>query len=287
MEMTRRGWMGAAGALAAGALAGAQDEKKVVKKGKLKQGACLWCWQSRKVTLLDLCKAGAEMGLACIDLVGPKEWKVVQDHGLAVSTGMVGAGGINEGLNEPKHHDTIVRAFEANLPKAKEAGVRNVICFFGKRNGMSDAEGIDHSIACLNRVKAVAEENKVAIVIEILNSKVDHKDYIGDRTPYCLAILRAVNSPYVKLLYDIYHAQIMEGDVIRTIRDHAQWIGHYHTGGNPGRAEIDETQELQYVPISRAVVKTAFAGYYCHEFIPKKADPIQSLREAVALCDVE
>ena len=151
---------------------------------------------------------------------------------------------------------------------------------------MEDGPAIDNSVACLEKIKPLAEEHKVTVIMELLNSKVNHPDYIGDRTPYCVEIVKRVNSPFVKVLYDIYHAQIMEGDVIRTIQTNHQYFGHYHTGGNPGRAEIDETQELQYVPITKAVLATNYEGYYAHEFIPKKADPIQSLRDAVALCDV-
>jgi len=288
MNLSRREAIVGAGALTLSAMTPADAQDKTVKKGKIKQGACLWCWTSRKVTLEQLCKAGAEMGLACIDLVKPEGWKVVRDHGLAVSTGLVGAGSIANGVNDKKHHDTILRAFEENIPKAAAEGVRNVIVMFGNRvPGMSDPEAIDNSIECLNKAKVIAEASKVTIVLEILNSKVDHAGYIGDNSAYCLKIIKAVNSSYVKYLYDIYHAQIMEGDVMRTIQKESQWIGHYHTGGNPGRAEIDETQELNYVAITKAVIKTGFAGYYAHEFIPKKADPIQSLRDAVALCDVE
>lgn len=291
MEITRRAALLAPGALALGSAglasaAPAQEGGKVVRIGKVKQSVARWCFG--KIPLPELAKACAEMGMAGIDLLGPNEWKIVKDHGLVVTTGMVGAGGIGEGLNDPKHHDRIVRAFEENIPKAAAEGVPNVICFFGNRvPGMSDQEAIDNSIACLNRCKPIAEQHKVTIVIEILNSKVDHKGYIGDNTPYCFKILKAVNSPYVKLLYDIYHAQIMEGDVIRTIQQNHAWIGHYHTGGNPGRGEIDETQELNYAAITKAVLRTGFQGYYAHEFIPKRPDPLKSLRQAVALCDVD
>jgi hydroxypyruvate isomerase len=287
MELSRREAIVGAGALAlAAAAAGAQDDRRVVKKGKIKQSVARWCFG--KIPLPELAKACAEMGMAGIDLLKPEEWKVAKDHGLVCTTALVGAGSIAHGLNDKKHHETILRAFEENIPKAAAEGVPNVIVMFGNRvAGMSDAEAVDNSVECLNKAKGIAEANKVTIVIEILNSKVDHKGYIGDNTPYCLKVIKAVNSPYVKLLYDIYHAQIMEGDVIRTIQNEHQWIGHYHTGGNPGRGEIDDSQELNYVAITRAVIKTGFTGYYAHEFIPKRPDPLKSLREAVALCDVE
>jgi hydroxypyruvate isomerase len=168
---------------------------------------------------------------------------------------------------------------------AAKVGVPNVITFFGNRRGRTDEDAIANCVKALNRVKSAAETHGVTVCVELLNSKVNHKDYHGDRTAFGVAVVSAVNSPRVKLLYDIYHMQIMEGDVIRTIQDHHQWIAHYHTGGVPGRNEIDATQELNYAPISRAIADTGFTGYLAHEFVPKR-EPLQSLREAVALCTV-
>ena len=258
---------------------------RVVKKGRIKQSACFWCYEMKKVSLEDLCRAGAEMGLSAIDLLNPSQWETARGHGLRCSVGMIGAGSIPDGLNSRANHDRIIRALEENVPLAAKAGVPSVIVFFGNRRGMGDAEAIANSVACLNRAKVIAERHGVNVVMELLNSKVDHKDYIGDRTSYGVEVVRQVNSPRVKLLYDIYHMQIMEGDVIRTIRDNHQFIAHYHTGGNPGRNEIDETQELYYPAICRAILDTGFDGYLAHEFIPKR-EPLRSLREAVALCDV-
>jgi hydroxypyruvate isomerase len=280
----------AAGA-AALAAARTQDDAKPARKARLKQSACLWCWQARKVDLKGLCKAAVEFGMPGIDLVRPDEWAVVKDHGLTVSTAIVGAGSIAEGLNHKDNHDKIVKAFEEHIPRAAREGVPNVICFFGNRHyknekGMEDAEAIDNSIACLNRCKAVAEEHKVTIIIELLNSLVDHADYLGDRTEYGARIVSAVNSPRVKLLYDIYHMQIMEGNVIATIRKHKDLIAHYHTGGVPGRHEIDHSQELYYPAVARAIAETGFTGFVAQEFIPARPDPIQSLKEALAICDV-
>jgi hydroxypyruvate isomerase len=178
-----------------------------------------------------------------------------------------------------------VSSLRAGIPKAASAGVPNVITFFGNRRGLTDAQGIANAVAALNRVKGVAEDHGVTVCVELLNSKVDHKDYHGDRTAFGVEVMSAVNSPRVKLLYDIYHMQIMEGDVIRTIRTHQQWIGHYHTGGVPGRHEIDDTQELNYATIARAIAETGFTGYFAHEFVPVR-DPLTSLRDAVALCAV-
>jgi hydroxypyruvate isomerase len=197
-----------------------------------------------------------------------------------------GLGGrIEHGLNDPANHDAIVSGLQAGIPQAARAGVPNVITFFGNRRGRSDSEAVANCVAALNRVKGVAEDHGVTICIELLNSKVNHKDYQGDRTPFGVEVVAAVNSPRVKLLYDIYHMQIMEGDVIRTIREHQQWIAHYHTGGVPGRNEIDDTQELNYATIARAIADTGFNGFFAHEFVPLR-EPLTSLRAAVELCDI-
>jgi hydroxypyruvate isomerase len=271
------------GAMAAGPARAAQ-EGKVVKIGKIKQSVSKWCFGKYKLD--EFCKICKEIGLVGIDLVGPGEWKQIRDAGLIPTMGS-GAGSIPDGIQDPKNHDKIVQKLEEVMPKAAAEGVPNVITFFGNRKGMEDGPAIENSIACLQRCKPIAEANKVTLAVEYLNSRVDHKDYLGDRTPYCVKIVSAVNSPYVKILWDIYHAQIMEGDIIRTIQKNNQWFGHYHTGGNPGRNEIDEGQELNYAAICKAILKTGYTGYVAHEFIPKKADPIKSLRDAAALCDVD
>ncbi|MFI5184341.1 MAG: hydroxypyruvate isomerase family protein, partial [Vicinamibacteria bacterium] len=179
----------------------------------------------------------------------------------------------------------IVNGLLKTLPKAAEAGVPNLIAFFGNRNGRPDAESIKNSVTGLNRVKDAAEKAGVTVCVELLNSKVDHKDYQGDRTWFGLEVVKQVASPRVKLLYDIYHMQIMEGDIIRTIRDHHEWIGHFHTGGVPGRHELDDTQELNWGAVAKAIADTGYKGYIAHEFVPTR-DPLTSLREAVTLCDV-
>ena len=288
-RITRREALAAAGAAAIGSTmtgtAGAQDQGSVVKKGRLKQSVCRWCYQ--RIPLDDFCKSVAGLGLKAMDLLQPEEWEVAAKYGLICSTGYPGKGGgtIPDGLNNKALHDEIVKTFETVLPKAKQAGVPNLITFFGNRKGMGDSEAIDNSVAVLNRIKPMAESAGVTVVVELLNSKVDHKDYQGDHTDFGVKVMKQVNSPRIKLLYDIYHMQIMEGDIIRTIRDNKEWIAHYHTGGVPGRNELDATQELQWATIANALVDMGYTGYMAHEFIPKR-DPIASLREAVILCDI-
>ena len=280
---TRREVLTAAIALAAAPLRLRAQAPRVVKNGRLKQSVSRWPYA--KIPLPDFCRALADMGLPAIDLLEMNEWQVARDHGLVVSMGYAGGGSIPDALNVRANHDAIVRNFEENIPRAAAARVPNIITFFGNKRGMPDAEAIDNCVAGLNRVKRVAEDHGVTICVELLNSKVNHKDYQGDHTSFGVQVMRAVDSPRVKLLYDIYHMQIMEGDVIRTIRDNHQYIAHYHTGGVPGRHELDDTQELNWKAIAQAVLDTAFSGYFAHEFVPTR-DPLTSLREAVALCDV-
>lgn len=255
----------------------------LIKNGRLKQSVCRWCYS--KVPDDVFFKAVADMGLTAVDLLTEKEWPVAAKYGLTCSMGSGGGGTITDGINVKANHDEIVKNMERTIPLAAKAKVPNVITFFGNRRGMSDAEATDNCVIALNRIKKVAEDNGVTVCIELLNSKVDHKDYHGDHSQFGVNIVKQVNSPRVKLLYDIYHMQIMEGDVIRTIRDNKEWFAHYHTGGVPGRHELDATQELQWPTICRAIIETGFQGYMAQEFIPTR-DPITSLREAVALCDV-
>ncbi|MGQ0732315.1 MAG: hydroxypyruvate isomerase family protein [Acidobacteriota bacterium] len=246
----------------------------------LTQSVCRWPFA--KMPLRDFCRSVADLGLTAIDLLPPEEWPVAREFGLGCSMGSGLGGTIPDGLNDPAHHEAIVKGLTQGIPRAADAGVPNVITFFGNRRGRPDQDAIAHSVAALERVAPVAERYGVTVCIEMLNSKVDHRDYQGDRTAYGVAVVSAVNSPRVKLLYDIYHMQIMEGDVIRTLGEHQRWIAHYHTAGVPGRHEIDETQELYYPAIFRAIRDTGFAGHVAHEFIPLR-DPITSLREAVAI----
>jgi hydroxypyruvate isomerase len=285
MPLPRRDALRIAGLAALGTSFARADAHGQAPPGqaRLTQSVCQWCYA--RMPLRDFFAQVAALGLTAVDLLTDDQWPVAREYGLTCSMGNLGAGSIRDGLNNPAHHATLIAAMTSGIPRARAAGVPNVICFFGNRGTIADADGIRHSIACLNQVKGLAEDHGVTICVELLNSKVDHKDYSGDRTAYGAEIVRAVGSQRVKLLYDIYHMQIMEGDVIRTIRTHQDVIGHYHTAGVPGRHELDASQELQYPAIVRAIVATGFTGYLAHEFTPER-DPMTSLREAVTLCTV-
>lgn len=259
--------------------------QRVVKNGRLKQSVSWWPYQ-RHFKLPEFCKAIADMGLTAIDLLEEKDWDTARNNGLVCSMGYPSEGAkIPDGLNNKANLDVIVRGLEKTIPAARKMGVPNLIAFFGNRRGTSDAEAIENCMIGLNRIKKIAEDHEVTVCLELLNSKVDHKDYQGDRTSFGLQIIKAVGSPRVRLLYDIYHMQIMEGDIIRTIRENHQYIAHYHTGGVPGRHELDATQELNWATVCKAIADLGFKGYVAHEFVPTR-DPLTSLREAVALCDV-
>jgi hydroxypyruvate isomerase len=279
--MTRRSAVQvAAGTLALGSSLGGQP---AARKGRLKQSVSRWNFQ--KIPLDDLCRAAAEMGLSGIDLVGPDEWPTIRKYGL-VPAMTSGAGSIPDAWNRKENHDRLEKEIIANLKRAAENKLPNVITFSGNRRGMSDEEGRDNCILGLKRVAKVAEDVGVTICVELLNSKVDHKDYMCDHTRWGVEVCKGVDSQRVKLLYDIYHMQIMEGDVIRTIRDNFAWIGHFHTAGVPGRHQLDDTQELQYKPIAKAIAELNFQGYFAHEFTPTGNDPLGWLRHAVELCTV-
>jgi len=274
-----------AAALVGAAAPTAEGETPAVRRGRLRQSVARWCYSSMPIE--ELCAAVAGLGMPAIDLLEIDEWPVAKDHGLVISVGMPNAGTIEEGINDPRNHEAIIDGFRTNIPKAAAADVPSVITFFGNHvGGMRREDAVQNSVACMRECARIAEDHGVTIVIEMLNSKVDHIGYIGDTTAWGVEIVEAVGSERVKLLYDIYHMQIMEGDVIRTIRDNHQFFAHYHTGGVPGRAEIDETQELFYPAIVRAILATGFDGYFAHEFVPRNDDPIGSLEAAVKLCDV-
>jgi hydroxypyruvate isomerase len=254
--------------------------------GRLKQSCCRW---TSNAPLPDLCRRLKSMGFAGIDLIFPDEWPFVNDCGLSVSMGYASRREkfIEVGFKDPAHHPMLLKELETAIPLAKQAGVRNLIAMFGNRNpAIEDGAAIEHCVAGLSRIAPLAVESGVTICVELLNSKVDHRGYQGDRTAFGAAVMQGVDSPNVKLLYDIYHMQIMEGDVIRTIRDNIKWIGHFHTAGVPGRHEINDTQELNYRGIATAIADLNFNGYLAHEFTATRADPFVSLAEAVEICTV-
>jgi hydroxypyruvate isomerase len=285
MSWTRRGLIRTGVSLAAvGALASpgrADDRKRVVTKGRLKQSACRWCYG--KIELDELCSAAAQMGLVGLDLMRPDDFPTLKKYGLVCT--MTSSGSLADGLCDPKFHEASIQSAVEAIEATGKEGWRNVICFSGNARGMDPKTGMDHCVKAIKEIVPVAEKARVILNMELLNSKVDHADYMCDNSPWGVELVKRVGSPNFKLLFDIYHMQIMEGDVIRTIEKHRDAFGHFHTGGNPGRHEIDESQELNYKAIAQAIVETGFDGFMAHEFIPVR-DPLTSLAEAVALCDV-
>jgi hydroxypyruvate isomerase len=253
------------------------------RRGRIRQSVCRWCYS--RIPVDQLAAYAATIGLRGVDLLQPEEYEIPRRYGLVCTMGYAGGGEIGKGLNRVENHAGIEAAFRTNIPLAAKAGVPNVITFSGNRGGMSGEEGARNTIAGLNRVKKIAEDHGVTVCLELLNSKRDHHDYMCDHTSWGVGVVREVNSPNVKLLYDIYHMQIMEGDLIETIRGNMAWIGHFHTGGVPGRHELDGTQEVQWDGVMRAIADAGFGGYVAHEFVPV-GDPLESLRRAVELCDV-
>ncbi len=255
----------------------------VQRKGRIRQSVCQWCYPH--IAVDQLAEYASQIGLRGVDLLQPEQYETPRRYGLICTMGYAGGGEIGKALNRVENHAAIEQAFRTNIPMAAKAGVPNVITFSGNRAGLSDDEGARNTITGLNRVKKIAEDHGVTICVELLNSKRDHHDYMCDHTAWGVRVAQEVNSPSVKLLYDIYHMQIMEGDLIETIRQNIQWIGHFHTGGVPGRHELNGTQEIQWDAVMRAIADTGFKGYVAHEFVPA-ADPLTSLRQAADLCDV-
>jgi hydroxypyruvate isomerase len=262
-------------------------------KGRINHSACKWCYKG--IALDDLCRAGKEMGLTSIELTDPPDFPTLQKHGLA--TAIVSfptiknsedkaIGSIPHGFNNPANHDLLVQAYEPHLKACAEFGAKNVICFSGNRNGMSDEQGLENCVAGLKKVLPIAEKLGVTLVMELLNSRVNHADYQCDKSAWGVELCKRLGSENFKLLFDIYHMQIMEGDIIATIKRDHQYFAHYHTGGVPGRAEIDDSQELFYPAIMRAIVDTGYKGYVGQEFIPARKDKLASLKQAVGICDV-
>jgi hydroxypyruvate isomerase len=253
-------------------------------KGKVNHSVCKWCYPD--ISLEDLSVAGKDIGLSSIELLTVEEIPTVKKHGLTCAMVSGVPGGITKGLNRLENHDTIVEWFEATAPKAAALETRQIICFSGNRSGMADEQGIKNCAIGIKRLLPIAEKNNVMLSMELLNSKVNHADYMCDLSVWGVALCEAVGSERFKLLYDIYHMQIMEGDMIATIKKNHKWYSHYHTGGVPGRNEIDETQEIYYPAVVKAIVATGFDGFIAQEFIPKRADKIASLKQGVQICDV-
>jgi len=276
--------MAVAGASLAHRLSAAEAVLDGNLKGKVNHSVCRWCYND--IPLEDLCKAANSIGLTSIELTGPEEWPILKKYGLTSALPWGAGKGIVDGFNNPALHDELVKSYTEVIPKAAAAGLNQIICFSGNRKGLDDEKGIENCAIGLKRLMPIAEKYKVTMVMELLNSKVNHPDYQCDHTPWGVALCDKIGSDRFKLLYDIYHMQIMEGDVIATIKKYQKYIAHYHTGGVPGRNEIDDTQELNYPAIMKAILETGFKGYVAQEFIPKREDKIASLRQGVQICDV-
>lgn len=290
-QLSRRTFIRNISLAAGGTIVGALNQKgysieieeleRSVKKGRINQSVSRWCYG--KLSLDELCIAVKKLGLKAIDLLEPNDFPTVKKHGLVCS--MVSTHSLTNGINKKENHEQCLARIRTAIDAAAEYKFPNVISFPGNRAGMPDDVGIENSATALKEIVGYAEKKKVTVCLEYLNSKVDHKDYMFDNMAWGVEVCKKVGSERVKILYDIYHAQIMEGDIIRTINTYKEYIGHYHTGGNPGRNEIDETQELYYPAIMRAIAESRFTGYVAHEFVPKR-DPLTSLSQAVKICDV-
>jgi hydroxypyruvate isomerase len=251
--------------------------------GRLKQSACRWCYG--KISLDDLCRNAQRIGLKGIDLINAPDWPTAKKYGLVPS--MVGGNAkIPDGFNRLENHEKLIGDLKELITQVAEAGLPNVIAFSGNRKGMPDGEGLANCVTGLNRIKKFAEEKGVTVNLELLNSKINHKDYMADHVAWGAEMCKKIDSPRVKLLYDIYHMQIMEGDIIRNIRDNYAYLGHFHTGGNPDRHELNDKQELNWRAVATAIADLGYQGYFAHEFVPIAPDPIKSLEEAYELCKV-
>jgi hydroxypyruvate isomerase len=253
-------------------------------KNNINHSVCQWCYNS--IPLEDLAIAAKEIGLKSVELLGPDKWAIVIKHGLTCAMAYGTDTGLNKGFNDPTLHEKFLKDYTSSIPKAADAGLKSVICFSGNTNGLSSEQGLENCAKGLEPIVKIAQKYNITMQMELLNSKVDHKDYQCDHTEWGVKLCEKLGSPNFQLLYDIYHMQIMEGDVIATIRKYNKYIGHYHTGGVPGRNEIDETQELYYPAIMQAIVDTGFKGFVAQEFIPKRPDKLASLKHGVGICDV-
>lgn len=270
----------AAAAAAPAALAAQQE--RVIRNGRIRQSVCKWCYG--RMPLEELAAASKAMGLESVEILDATDFPTLQEYGL--SCAMTNSHGIPKGLNDPANHEACLEAIKTSIDATAEAGFPNVITFSGNRDGMPDSEGLENCVTALKQITGHAEHKGVTICMELLNSKVNHADYMADNMPWLVELVDRVGSDRFKILYDIYHAQVMEGDVIRTIRDYHEHIGHYHTAGNPGRNELDEDQELYYPAIMRAILETGYKGIVGQEFIPKGEDKLAALAHGVRVCDV-
>jgi len=279
-------FLAASGALA-GFLPWLEGASAAELKGRIKQSVCLWCYggfmKKNSMTLDQFCAAAAALGLKSVELTGPKEWPTLKQHGLICA--MVPSHGIPKGFNRPANHEECLAKVRKGIDDAADAGFPNVITFSGNREGMNDEEGLANSIAGLKKIAGYAEQKKITVCLEFLNS-INHKDYMADTTQWCSKLVHGVGSPRVKVLYDIYHAGMMKENVAEDIKKHADCWGHYHTGGLPGRNEIDGTQTLDYAALMQAIVATGYQGFVGQEFIPKRPEALKSLEQAVKICDV-
>ena len=268
-------------------MASCDDVKNQALKGTINHSVCHWTYNF--LTLDELCAAVKNIGFSAIDLVGPKDWNILKKHGVFSSMCNGAEISLTEGWNDRQYHATLLKNYTEHINLVAEAGYRNLICFSGNRRGMDDETGLQNCTEGLKQIMALAEKKGVVIHMELLNSKIDHKDYMCDHTAWGVELCKGIGSPNFKLLYDIYHMQIDEGDVIRTIKNNSAYIGHYHTAGVPGRNEIDESQELYYPAIMEAIKQTGFTDYVAQEFIPTGKDTkekISALKKAVHTCDV-
>ncbi|NUQ23450.1 MAG: TIM barrel protein [Saprospiraceae bacterium] len=253
-------------------------------KGRINHSVCRWCYND--IPLEQFCQAVKDLGIPAIDLIGPKEWHVLQKYGLYSSMCNGAEISLTEGWNNPQYHDTLLKNYSEIIPLVAKNGYSQVICFSGNRKGMDDETGLKNCVTGLQKLMPLAEKYKVTVVMELFNSKIDHKDYMCDKSVWGIELAKQLGSERFKLLYDIYHMQINEGDIIRTIRDYHPYFSHYHTAGVPGRHEINESQELNYPAIMRAIADTGFKGYVAQEFIPTRDDKIGALRQAIEICDI-
>jgi hydroxypyruvate isomerase len=275
---------GTVGMMAANAMPQKPGATGLKLKGNINHSACYWCYNT--IPLEEFLQHLNTLGIKAIDLVGPDDWPLMKKYDIHASMCWGTANTIPDGWNDPKLHDTLIKSFSEMIPKVAEAGYTNLICFSGNRKGMADSMGLKNCADGLKEVIPLAEKHGVVLQMELLNSKVDHADYMCDHAEWGVELCQKLGSENFKLLYDIYHMQIMEGDIIRTIKEHHPYFGHYHTGGNPGRHEIDETQELFYPAIMRAILETGYKGHVAQEFIPSWDDKIAALKQGVIICDV-